>query len=213
MVLIVDPIDGSSLLHRLGPRAGPLLTQAMLIRGKSLIAAAVGDIWNGTIYGIDGRLYRRRIGTEEKAYLSVNERLRSVRLPNASIALHAPDRQRQPFVQSLFRSGAAYVATIGGSYLALRVVSGEPSDRSIAVALEGIPAQGLWENVGPVLAVFGHAHLSRLDGSAFELDPRLKQSSIVAASPELASEVVEALRSTFLQQGLSHRVAFLTALA
>lgn len=206
-ILVADEIDGSSILHREGPRSGPLATQCMVIEDRRMIASVVGDIWNQLIYGIDGKLYCREVRKSEKRYLSVDGEREAIKLRDATVAMHAPNAARHPFVAALFAHGVPYICHNGGSSYALRVVTPKASNRLVSVALEGIPSKELWEHIGPIMVgEFGGGYLSRLDGEDFCLDPSIRQSSVVATSRQLGREVIDALRETFRDQEISHCV-------
>jgi fructose-1,6-bisphosphatase/inositol monophosphatase family enzyme len=79
----------------------------------------------------------------------------------------------------------------GGHLFALRVAEGTSPD-SYGAALEHHPV-GLWEHIGPLLSERAGAVVSRLDGMPLVIDPRVKQTSITAANPRLAEEIIEVL--------------------
>ncbi len=196
-VYISDPIDGSSEFNRAGPYRSPLTTAVMAMKDKKILGACVGDIWRKCVYGVDHGLYL--FDGNEKKYMSVSEAKRTA--TNIKIAAYAPSKERIVLIRPLF-DVFPYVHNNGGHPFALQVVEGQ-SDDTYAAALEAKPAR-LWEQIGPLMASRGKAYVSRLDGEPLELNPYIRQTSVTAASSEIAEMIIGTLSRQYNVFGISH---------
>ena len=209
LVYVCDEIDGSSEFARAGPMRSPLTSAIMAVQRRRVLAAVVGDIWSRQIYGLQATngespsLYVRNADGTQAHALSVSESKRRLGLSDAMVAGYAPSRKssRIDLLLPLFRE-AAYVHNNGGHPFALRVVAGV-STKSYSVSLE-LAAKECFEQIGPILASAGGATVTRLDGGLIELDLLLKQTSLTAANPALAKEVVRALHDAYASRNAPH---------
>jgi len=216
-VLVADPIDGSSEWHRTGWRHSPVTTAAMVLdlvvepgRGLvtrrvsgRLVAAVAGDIWQRRTFCLAGRQLVVRDWDRPAPYTIVRVSPEKRRLPirEAMTAAYFPHGPAVAYLEPLFEA-VPYLHNNSGIRFALRVVEGQ-SSRSYALAIEPKPVD-FWEHVGVVLAAFGGASVSRLDGSPLTLNPFAKQSSIAAASRALREACVELLQPACKKYSVQH---------
>ena len=208
--LLVDPIDGSSEWHRMGPHRTPLATAALLvhyephgerIRG-TLLAAVVGDMWQQRSFGL------RPNGAASVDWQTGNARLiasspakRSLPPEQAMVAAYSPGLATLDLLRPTIEM-APYFHNNGGMLTALRVVDAA-SPRSYAVSIEPRPS-AIWEHAGPILAAFSGAAVSRLDGTPLSLNPFVWQTSITAANQAIASAHIEALAPSYRHHRMPH---------
>ena len=120
-----------------------------------------------------------------------NQEKRKLSLDKAFVAAYAPSSDRMKIISPLFEV-CPYVHNNGGQPFALRVVEGQ-SVKTYSVALEAKPV-GLWEHIGPLMAEYAGAFVSRLNGSSLELNPELKQTSITAVNIQIIKGIINALK-------------------
>ncbi len=202
IVEIWDPIDGSSEFNRIGRRRSPLTTAGLVICENKIIGAAVGDIWNNKLYGIDERgLYYKKLRNQQKNYITISKEKEKLTLDKAFIATYAPTFDRMKIVLPLFEV-VPYIHNNGGHPFALRVVEGQ-SVKTYAAALEAKPKE-LWEHIGPLMAEYCGAFVSKLDGSPLELDIKIKQTSITAVNSNIGEGVINALKENYEKLDIKH---------
>lgn len=209
VIEVWDPIDGSSEYNRIGEKKSPLTTAGIVIYKNSIAAVSIGDIWNEKIYGLDiSGLYFKV--NKEKKYITISEEkldkedfskreLKS--LDKVFVAAYAPSLERLKIILPLFEV-CPYVHNNGGQPFALRVVEGK-SIKSYSAALEAKPV-GLWEHIGPLMAEYAGASVSRLDGSPLELNSNLKQTSITAVNDEIRENIINTLKPNYEKLGILH---------
>jgi len=213
IIEVWDPIDGSSEFNRIGKKRSPLTTAGLVICENKIISAAVGDIWDNKIYGLDEKgLYFRELG-QEKNYISIDKEISvdekkkkekkkfSLSLDEAFVAAYAPTFDRIKIIFPLFEV-VPYLHNNGGQPFALRVVEGQ-SVKTYAAALEAKPKE-LWEHIGPLMAEYGGASVSRLDGNPLELNIGIKQTSITAVNDNIRRGIIDALRTNYGELGIEH---------
>jgi hypothetical protein len=204
VVIIADPIDGSSEVNRIGSFRSPLSSAVMAIKESIVLAAAVVDIWGQKVYGIDKEgLYYYLISDEKKIYISISEyKKEKVKTPEkVFIALYAPNQKRLNLALPLF-SRFPYVHNNGGHLFALQVVEGR-SHQTYSASLEILPKE-LWEQIGPIMAHYGGAYLCRLNGKRLKIDLGIKQTSITTVNEDIANTIIELLHPVYEKTHQKH---------
>lgn len=192
VVELWDPIDGSSEFNRIGKKRSPVMTAGLVVCENKIIAAAAGDIWNNSIYGLDERgLYIRTTRSEQRTYITISEEKRNLTLEKAFVAAYAPTKERMEIILPLL-DVVPYFHNNGGQPFAFRVVEGT-SPKSYAAALEAKPVP-LWEHIGPFMAEYAGASVSKLDDCPLDLDLEVKQTSITAVNNKIRHGIINALK-------------------
>ena len=207
ILVIADPIDGSSEFGRYGPRRTPIMTAALALRGTEIIAGVVGDLWNETVYGIDAEglySYSLRVGHHNRQPIQLVESRRGTVLANAAVAAYAPYYRLMKMLYPGLFENALIVANNAGIGTQLAVVE-MTAQHAVAASIETKPID-LFEHIGAVLACRAGAYVCRMDGSEFITDPRHLQTSITAVSKDIADEIWSSIRDQYKAAGMPHDV-------
>lgn len=206
-ILLSDPIDGSSEFGRYGPHRSPVTTAAMVLCEESVTAAVVGDLWNGTVYGLDTEglyVYAHKLGGTAKRRIALSDRRKATRLEDACITVYAPNRLLMGLIYPHLHERVPYVGSGGGIGTQLAVVEMD-ADHALCASIEPKPS-GLYEHIGAILASQAGAHASRVDGTELLLDPRCLQTSMVTTSKTLADDIWATLRDAYDQAEMPQHV-------
>ncbi len=209
LILLSDPIDGSSEFGRYGPHRSPVTTAAMALRGQSVTAAVVGDLWNGTVYGLDTDglyVYTHKPDSAAKRRIVLSDRRRATRLEDACVTVYAPNKLLMGLVYPHLHERVPYVGSGGGIGTQLAVAEME-ADHALCASIEPKPS-GLYEHIGAILASRAGAHASRVDGTELLLDPRCLQTSMIATSKTLAGDIWATLQGAYSQAEMPQHVWF-----
>ena len=205
--IIADPIDGSSEFGRYGPRRSPIMTAALALRGTTVVAGAVGDLWNEAVYGLEDEglyVYQLRTGHPDRRTIRLSEARRATSLGNAAVAAYAPTHTLMRLIYPGLFEHAQVVANNAGIGTQLAVVEMDAS-HSLCASIETKPID-LFEHIGAIMAAHAGAYVCRLDGSELLADPRHLQSGITAVSAQLAGEIWESVRDQYVAAGIPHDV-------
>lgn len=207
ILVMADPIDGSTNFGRYGAHHTPVTTAAMAMRGGTVVAAVVGDLWTGSIYGIDGSAlyaYHHHTGPKERKPIVLAREKRSIRLRDAHIAVYAPNFNLMQLIYPNLYEQAVYVGTSAGIGTQLALVE-QQAAHSLSASIESKPTD-LFESIGALMATFAGAYACRMDGRDIQLDPRLLQTCLLATSRDLAEEIVDCVRENYARCAMPHAV-------
>ncbi|RMD65777.1 hypothetical protein D6833_02405, partial [Candidatus Parcubacteria bacterium] len=165
--------------------------------GWRIVAAAAGGINSRVIYGArrDGIAYHR-IGANEEHYFrdacQNSERL----MPAAYTVSSRPGRVAAALLTAIGQfSGLVIKPTNdGGGLYPLIVASGEPDRYTVAAELCPAP---LYELTTGFMALLAKATVRRMNGEPLVLDPNIKQTMLVARTPQLAQQYINLMRPLY----------------
>lgn len=205
-LVVADPIDGSSEVNRMGAYSNPLSTSIMVVRNDRVIAASAGDIWKKYIYGIDQKgLYIVKMNDHNasKSYIFRNSNAFSH--PSIRLAAYARNSKRAEIaktINDLLSSGdIAYFGNDGGGMFPIQVALGRGKGYNCAAEL--LPKE-LYEHITAIMATTAGAKLSRLDGSPFEVNPLIRQTSIIAVNDAVREMLIQKLKKTYQTLNIAH---------
>lgn len=207
ILVIADPIDGSSEVGRYGPRHTLTTTAALALRGDTVAGGVVGDIWNRNVYGLGAKglyVYAAAGGKKDVRYLEISETRRKTKLADGCVAAYAPYKMLLDLIYPALYERAQTVSTNAGIGYALMVAEMEAAHAPCA-SIETKPID-LFEHIGAIMAAHAGAYVCRIDGSPFVSDPRHLQTSITAVSKEFAEEIVACLAPQYEEAEMPHDV-------
>lgn len=188
LVLVADPLDGSSEIARLGFMNAPCFSTAMLMENGAILAAAGINMNNGLLYGITkNKLYHVLDG--ERRILHVDQERRE-----RFFAAYARKQKRghllKKISEALTRGEVEYFANNGGAAYIFALT--EAPERGYTAVGELLPKE-LWEHIPAFMATRAGAIVATREGGLLPLDIHQKATSIIAVSQEIARAFQQAV--------------------
>jgi fructose-1,6-bisphosphatase/inositol monophosphatase family enzyme len=202
--IATDPIDGSSESNRKQSLDG-LTSSILLVENNFVIAAACADISSKRIYGIDEfGLYFIESDSNDKIYLKIDEKMNNSDIYMAS---YAPSKKRSNLLSYVSKLLAdekiSYFHNNGGGMFSFNVINNK--DKSYNACAELLPKQ-LYEHITEIMAIKAGCYFGKVDGSSLELDPSIKQTSILTRTKCMYEYLCNIFSDYYFDNKIKHKI-------